>query len=131
MHFTSSLKSIVLRVPGARHSVGIPTRHLLCFWSDCAESPARPSFSPFSPPSQAFPPFSDAPPEMRLVEWMQVLDKEEMPLSRRQKLIMAVGGALFGNNAAARQSKVILEMKINIFIVPGLTQRDTSLIRRC
>ena len=51
---------------------------------------------------------------MRLVEWMQVLDKEEMPLSRRQKLIMAVGGALFGNNAAARQSKVILEMKINI-----------------
>jgi len=62
---------------------------------------------------------------------MQVLDKEEMPLSRRQKLIMAVGGALFGNNAAARQSKVILEMIINIFIVPGLTQRDTSLIRRC
>ena len=119
MHFTSSLKSIVLRVPGARHSVGIPTRHLLCFWSDCAESPARPSFSPFSPPSQAFPPFGDAPPEMRLVEWMQVLDKE-MPLSRRQKLIMAVGGALFGNNAAARQSKVILEMKIKIFIVPGL-----------
>ena len=108
-----------MRVPGARHSVGIPTRHLLCFWSDCAESPARPSFSPFSPPSQAFPPFSDAPPEMRLVEWMQVLDKE-MPLSRRQKLIMAVGGALFGNNAAARQSKVILEMKIKIFIVPGL-----------
>ena len=39
---------------------------------------------------------------------------------------MAVGGALFGNNAAARQSKVILEMKINIFIVPGLTERDTS-----
>ena len=109
-----------MRVPGARHSVGIPTRHLLCFWSDCAESPARPSFSPFSPPSQAFPPFGDAPPEMRLVEWMQVLDKEEMPLSRRQKLIMAVGGALFGNNAAARQSKVILEMKIKIFIVPGL-----------
>ena len=32
-----------------------------------------------------------------------------MPLSRRQKLIMAVGGALFGNNAAARQSKVILK----------------------
>ena len=30
---------------------------------------------------------------------------------------MAVGGALFGNNAAARQSKVILEMKINIFLL--------------
>ena len=39
---------------------------------------------------------------------------------------MAVGGALFGNNAAARQSKVILEMNIYIFIVPGLTERDTS-----
>ena len=44
---------------------------------------------------------------------------------------MAVGGALFGNNAAARQSKVILEMKINIFTVPGLSERNKSLIRRC
>ena len=43
--------------------------------------------------------------------WMQVFGFSwyRMPLSRRQKLIMAVGGALFGNNAAARQSKVILK----------------------
>jgi len=34
-----------------------------------------------------------------------------MPLSRRQKLIMAVGGALFGNNAAARQSKALVEFR--------------------
>jgi hypothetical protein len=30
---------------------------------------------------------------------------------KRQKLIMAVGGALFGNNAAARQSKALVEFR--------------------
>ena len=41
-----------------------------------------------------------------------------MPLSRRQKLIMAVGGALFGNNAAARQSKVILKhMNVSVGMI--------------
>ena len=39
-----------------------------------------------------------------------------MPLSRRQKLIMAVGGALFGNNAAVRQSKVIVG-NLRVFVL--------------
>ena len=36
-----------------------------------------------------------------------------MPLSRRQKLIMAVGGALFGNTAGARAgaSKALVEFR--------------------
>ena len=43
----SELQEFVFRVSGARHSVGIPARHLLCFWGDCAEFSARPSFYAF------------------------------------------------------------------------------------
>ena len=47
-----------------------------------------------------------------------------MPLSRRQKLIMAVGGALFGNNAAARQSKVKLSYSFGDFFLTESPKRS-------
>ena len=39
------------------------------------------------------------------------------PLSRRQKLIMAVGGALFGNTPARTQSKVVVLAGLKAWIM--------------
>ena len=54
-----------------------------------------------------------------------------MPLSRRQKLIMAVGGALFGNTAArGGASKALVEFRAGKMTL-NTTSKMVSPDKRC